>query len=69
MSSMTSFIYVTGDASKTPVDPKSQPLGTKLTLVTKQGREIPLVAGQLTENDPSKRAADHAKHIADKVEH
>jgi hypothetical protein len=56
-----SFIYVTGDAAKTPVNPKTQPLGTKLTLVTLKGREMPMVAGKSFENDKAKRADSFSK--------
>ena len=41
---ITSFVYVAGDANKTPVDLASQPQGTDLVFVS-NGHETPVVAG------------------------
>jgi hypothetical protein len=40
-----SFVYVLGDATKTPVDFSAQAAGTRLVLVTEGGSEYEIVAG------------------------
>jgi hypothetical protein len=40
-----SFVYVLSDEKKTPVDMATQPVGTRLVLVTPNGTEYEVVAG------------------------
>lgn len=55
-----SFVYVKGDASKTPVDPKAQPVGTDLVLVLASGKEVEVKAGLFRPADEAAAAARKA---------
>jgi hypothetical protein len=68
MTAPTSFVYVTGDRKKTPVDPGTQPQGTELTLVLESGREIPYAQGKRVMNDPVKRVAAWKKAMKNDTE-
>ena len=55
-----SFVYVKGDASKTPVDPKAQGLGTDLVMVLVSGKEVDLKSGFFKTVDEAAVAARKA---------
>ncbi len=57
----TPFVYVDGDTHKTPVDPSTEPVGTKLVLVNSKGRDIHFIKGKTVVTDPAKQAERFAK--------
>lgn len=57
---ITPFVYVMGDAAKTPVDPKAQPVGTVLVFVSEWGQETPAVKGKTVTKDKAARDASLA---------
>ncbi len=55
------FVYVSGDKTKTPIDPKTQKMGTKLIQVTPKGRDVPITVGKRSTKSLADRTASLAK--------
>ena len=49
----TPYAYLASDPSKTPVDPNSEPEGTKMIMVSSTGRDIPFTVGKRVVNSPT----------------